>query len=106
MNKKQLIVTWIAGILLAISFIIFPYTIRKEKLYRRPSQTERANILKSKKPGEITLGDLFRATWTGKYKVRIEKRKKTEYLFYLLQIIPPVLIIGGLLIYGLRDKKK
>ena len=103
MNKKQLIVAWVIGIFLTISFLIFPYAIRKEKLYRPLTEIEKKE-LEPRKPGVVYFDD--RSIWTGEYKFVIKERKKGKYLPYFCQVIPPIVIIGGLLIYTLRNKKK
>lgn len=92
MNKKQLIVAWGMGILISLACIFMPYRIDfKKKLYDEGT---------------------YPYTLIG-YKYGLFFEKDTIEIFHpiitynrLLGRIFPILILGGLLLYTLRDKKK
>lgn len=87
MNKKQLIVTWIVGLFLIAGFILSTYNIRYgEKTYTN-SQGLTLTLLNMQWQISGTIHPLV-------------------ILRNLIRYIPAILIIGGLLIYSLRDKKK
>jgi len=68
MNKNQLIIAWVMGILISLCFVVAPYLNLIDD-YARYGQSMRVHM-------------------------------------YYFQTTAPLLILGGLLIYTLRDKKK
>ncbi len=92
MNKKQLIVAWGMGILISLACIFMPYRIDfKKGIYDK---------------------ETYPFTLIGyKYGVFFEqdiKEIRFPIITYnrLLSRVFPILILGGLLLYNFKDKKK
>jgi len=104
MNKKQLIVAWVVGILICIAFISSPFKIVKKPVFREPTAEE----IRKHELGRQKGVTYFGSPRTEKIGVKrtIKGRSIKVIPIYLGIIIPPILIIGGLLIYTLKDKKK
>jgi hypothetical protein len=92
MNKKQLIVAWGMGILISLSCIFMPNTFSlKKAIY--DDKTWPSTLI-GYKYGFFINND------------RRELRWPVITYNRLLGRVFPILILGGLLIYTLRDKKK
>ena len=100
MNKKQLIVAWVMAIVISLVLLDSSIQIKKVRVYKPPTQEEieRAGAEKGRQKGITTFDDI-RSKWTGKYKKVI---KKVD----IKGVILIVLILGGLGVYTLKDKKK
>ena len=93
MNKKQLIVAWVVGISISLACILMPYTIDfKKGIFDNTSWPSR---LTGYKYGVFIEGHTTQ-----------ELRRPVITYNRLLGRVFPILILGGLLIYTLRDKKK
>ena len=97
MNKKQIIVTWLMGILMIVSFIFASYTISFKKqvfsLELNPFEWDYSDDQYIKIPRD---------------KYGLFSRKDTDYrtvTFRLMGRIAVICIVGGILIYALRNKK-
>jgi len=110
MNKKQLIVAWMTGVLISIAFVTSPFGIVKEPVYsvyrqRQPTPEEIKESEIKRQHGLLTFDDVPSREKIGENKV-IKQKGIIVVPMHLLIRIPPILIIGSLLIYTLRDKKK
>ena len=102
MNKKQLIVAWVMGILIALSFMFMPFRI----YFREPIYTK-FHLIPIEKGKPLTFDDIPTKKPIG-YKIGIFVQKElhpVKVTYRLLGRIFPFLIIGGLLIYTLRNKR-
>lgn len=88
MNRKQLVALWAMALLLCIGLVLSTYVIWYDT-----------------KP---TLDDLLvEGPIVAKGHWRISKLNRIDIVFInLIRYASPVLIIGGLLLYSLRDKDK
>ena len=90
MNRKQLIVLWSIAILLCIGLVLSTYTIWHDT---KPTIDD---LISEEMDGVVARGH-----W------RISKVNRIDVvLVNLIRYVSPILIIGGLLIYSLRDKKR
>lgn len=98
MNKKQLIVCWVIGLLLSFSFIYSAISLK----YISPCKASSfdgipLNPFFKQHPLDLLSCDTKRWYW------------KTEFfagtiMGKLTMTIPPILIVGGLLIYSFKNK--
>lgn len=118
MNKRQLIVAWCIGIIVSGVIFFAPYkSIRFEKIpvYKDLTQ-EKSEVrvlpeAEPPKPGKLDFSDLLEVGNSVKpvgYRWGFIKVKQDVRLIpvYLFRIVLPLLIVGGLLIYTLRNKNK
>jgi len=118
MNRKQLIVAWCVGIIIGGAIFFAPYKsigFGKIPIYKDSIQEKHVVKVRSEiettGPSKLDFSDLLETgepsklvgyRW-GLVKVKRDVRSVPLYLF---RIILPILIVGGLSIYSLRDKKK
>ena len=98
MNKKQLIITWGMGILMVLSFIFASYTISFKKrvfaLEINPFEWDYSDEEYIKIPRD---------------KFGVFSEKDAEYgqvTLRLMKRVASIFIVGGLLVYTFRNKKK
>lgn len=89
MNRKQLVALWAMALLLCIGLVLSTYSI----CYNRHPNT--LNNLLADRPEDM------RGQWTVSKINRID-----IVLVNVIRYSFPILIIGGLLLYTLRDKNK
>lgn len=90
MNKRQLVALWTMALLLCIGLVLSTY-----------------NVKYIKKPKPYTLDDLLGVPEGEEIGWHVSKVNRIDIVFVnLIRYTSPVLIIGGVLIYSLRDKKR
>jgi len=127
MNKKQLIVAWVMGITISVASLSLIYETKKEPVYRKLSQEEIAAKRKSNEAYNLawekvemrrrdnpddfnrTFSDFDEFLLTGeslKDKLVLKERQYKGILSHLMLKLIPLFVIGGLLIYTLKDKRR
>lgn len=110
MNKPQLTVCWVMAIMLSLVFFLSSTNIVFLESKGIPSPQSHINFLSSSKNNRRpTLDEIFGSQNVEKnpsLHVEIHMMRLLAILPRLVAFIPPILIIGGLLIYSLRNKQK
>lgn len=114
MNKKQLIVAWVMGILICISLFMTKDTIILVKYDKAQIDKQRVEYRRRVEDATGTWTSFNHLYATHLYPYGGEKvatnilgfKFKGRHYRFKFKIILSLLIIGGLVIYTLRDKKK